>query len=73
MTSPIPRIRLACHHCDTDEYDGVTEIPPDWSDVDEIQSYEASLVPVEMNDSTRSPLEWYTHLGTCPDCQNIFG
>ena len=63
------RIRLACMHCDTDEFDGVNEIPADWVDVDEFQSYEQSLEQVTPDDPTRSPTEWYTHLGVCPECQ----
>lgn len=68
-----PPIRLACQHCDTDECDGVTEIPPDWSDVQEVQTLAAACEPIEADDQARSPLEWYTHLGTCPTCQKIHG
>lgn len=68
MTS---QIRLACRHCDTNECDGVAEIPPDWSDIEEVQSLELSQEPVAADDQSRSAFEWYTHLGTCPDCQNI--
>jgi hypothetical protein len=62
-------IRLACTSCDTDEGDGITEIPAGWSDVQEVQSLEASREPVEAGDSSRSPFAWYTHLGICPDCK----
>ena len=71
MTTNVPHIRLACHHCDTEECNGVTEIPPGWTDVHKVQSYEASLEEIAPDDQTRSPFEWYTHLGTCPDCQDI--
>ncbi|REJ74279.1 MAG: hypothetical protein DWQ45_06000 [Planctomycetota bacterium] len=67
------RIRLACIHCDTGDYDGVNEIPADWVDVDEFQSYEQSLDEVTPDDPTRSPTEWYTHLGVCPECQRTHG
>jgi len=50
-----PQIRLACQHCDTDECDGVTEIPPDWSDVQEVQGFAASCEPIAADDQTRSP------------------
>ena len=68
-----PQIRLACQHCDTDECDGVTEIPPDWSDVQEVQGFAAACEPIAADDQTRSPFEWYTHLGTCPACQKLYG
>lgn len=67
-----PQIRLACQHCDTNECDGVTEIPPGWSDVQEVQTLAAACEPIEADDQTRSPFEWYTHLGTCPACQKIY-
>lgn len=66
-----PVIRLACLHCDTDECDGVMEIPLDWSDVFEVQSYEDACKPVALDDAVRSPFEWYTHLGVCPDCKLV--
>jgi len=65
-------IRLACLYCDTDECDGVAEIPPDWSDVDEVQTYAASREEVPIDDPTRSPMEWYPHLGVCPECRKIY-
>jgi hypothetical protein len=65
-------IRLACLYCDTDQCDGVAEIPPDWSDVDEVQSYAASREEVPIDDPARSPMEWYTHLGVCPECRKIY-
>lgn len=66
-------IRLACIYCDTDACDGIDRIPRDWVDVDEFQSYEQSLQEVTPEDPTRSPTEWYTHLGVCPDCQITHG
>ena len=67
------RVRLACLYCDTDESDGVADIPPDWSDVEEFQSLAASLEEIPMDHPTRSPTEWYTHLGVCPECRKIYG
>ena len=66
-------IRLACIHCDTDQYDGVTELPTDWTNIQEAQSYAASREEVPLRDSNRSPLDWYTHLGVCPECQKTEG
>ena len=68
-----PQIRLACQYCDTDECDGVTEIPGDWTDVQEVQCFAASREAIAYDDPTRSPFEWYTHLGVCPACQKIYG
>lgn len=63
------KIRLACRHCDTKEYDLVDEIPADWDDIEEVQSLSASLEEVPSGDDSRSVLEWYTHLGICPECR----
>ena len=50
-----PQIRLACQYCDTNECDGITEIPAEWSDVREVQSYAAACEPIPAADPTRSP------------------
>lgn len=62
-------IRLACLECDTQEGDGILEIPATWKEVIEIQSLEAALAEVPADDKQRSVMEWYTHLGICPHCQ----
>ena len=51
-------IRLTCQFCDNDDYDGITEIPNDWEDVQPVR-----------DDGTAS--QWWTHIGTCPNCQSI--
>ena len=63
------RIRLACSECDTDEGDGISRIPATWTDVTEVQSLAESRKEVAADDTTRSALDWYTHLGVCPQCQ----
>ena len=63
------RIRLACGECDTEECDGVSQIPPSWKDVREVQSQDDSLTEVSADDKQRSLFDWYTHLGLCPTCQ----
>ena len=63
------RIRLGCGSCDRDDFDGISRIPSDWVDVTVVQSLKASLQEVDSADRSRSPFEWYMHLGTCPDCQ----
>lgn len=69
MTDPI---RLACRYCDSSECDGVTAIPSDWIEVVEVQSFVASREEILPGDSSRSPFEWYTHLGTCPECRKLY-
>ena len=63
------RIRLACSRCDRDDFDGVDELPADWTDITIVQSWDDSVSEVEFDDHSTSPTEWYTHLGTCPDCE----
>jgi len=64
-----PQIRLACLYCDTSECDGVAAIPPDWADVQQVQSFAAACEEVAADDQARSPFDWFTHLGVCPECQ----
>lgn len=63
------QIRLGCGTCDRNDFDFVSVLPNDWSDVSEVQSYEESISEVALNDKSRSPFDWQTHLGTCPRCQ----
>lgn len=62
-------IRLACRFCDRSDFDGIDAVPPDWFSVDTVQSYEESLKSVDCWDANASVLDWYTHLGVCPECQ----
>jgi hypothetical protein len=67
-------VRLGCLYCDRTDFDGVAEIPDDWSSVQEVQSYTESIEPVSLDEhSTRSVLDWQTHLGVCPDCRALYG
>lgn len=61
------KIRLACLFCDRDDSDGVDQLPATWFAVDEVQSYEESIL--EIAPGSDKVLDWYTHLGVCPDCQ----
>ena len=54
------KIRLACYVCDRRDCDGRQAIPQDWHDVIRIRS---------LKESQALAGEWYTHLGTCPDCE----
>ena len=64
------KIRLACMFCDREDFDGVDAVPADWFSVDEAQTYEASVRTIDMNhsDNRESVLDWFTHLGVCPEC-----
>ena len=66
----VGRIRLGCVHCDRSDFDGVIELPTDWLNVTEVQSYESSIQPVDATDEGRSALDWSTHLGVCPACSD---
>lgn len=63
------KIRLACMFCDRNDFDGVSALPSDWFAVDEVQTYEESIREADLSDTTVSVLDWYTHLGVCPECQ----
>ena len=62
-------IRLRCHQCDREDFDGIVEIPSDWTDVTFVPPLEASRQEVALSDTSRNRFEWYTHLGTSPECQ----
>lgn len=62
-------IRLACRFCDRNDFDGVESLPADWFDIDEVQTYEDSTREVDLADQSESVLDWFTHLGVCPECQ----
>ena len=67
-------VRLACTNCDRDDFDGISQeqleqaIRNGWQDVTEAQSYEESLREVPLGARNRSVFDWWTHVGTCPDC-----
>lgn len=68
------RIRLGCIHCDRTDCDFVDALPDDWSDLREVQSFEAAIEAVPVGSMPgRSRLDWETHLGVCPDCLSIEG
>lgn len=62
------KIRLACLYCDRNDFDSVDEIPSDWFEVDEVQTYEESCQQATPTDPKVSVFDWYTHLGVCPEC-----
>ena len=71
-SSTIGRLRLGCHYCDA-ALDGIDCIPPVWSDVEEIRSYEQAIEPIpdgqDRNKYGDTVVDWETHVGVCPECQ----
>jgi len=68
------RYRLACDSCFREDFDGVKELPSDWTGIREFQSLKASMSTYdELGDPDEPPgfsvLDWQTHFGLCPDCQ----
>ena len=69
-------IRLACTECDRSDKDGIDEeqleacLLEGWTDITFIQAYEQSLQTYEPGEGPPGfdAMEWWTHLGTCPDC-----
>ena len=49
------RIRLACRNCDTDVWDGINEIPADWKEVIEVQSFDEASLPTPFDASDNDP------------------
>jgi hypothetical protein len=73
-------IRLACRECDRDDGDGITRsdlrkaIKQGWREVERVQTYRQACKTYD--DSWDEPegfskLEWWTHLGLCPECAAI--
>ena len=73
-------VRLACEFCDRDDCDWMTHDELEdclwiggWTAIQQFQDLEFSQEIYEDLDEAPegwSVLDWYTHLGICPDCQN---
>ena len=72
-------IRLACLICDRQDFDGISAAELRqairagcWTDVERLQTYrqacQTHAVPATAPPGY-SVLDWWTHLGICPDCQ----
>ena len=70
-------IRLACMVCDRQDFDGITAeelreaIRSGWQEVERVQTYQQScrtFKDAEKEPPGFSALEWWTHLGYCPNC-----
>lgn len=75
-------IRLACIACDREDFDGITAaelkkaIKNGWTHVERVQSYRQSCKTYEHHEGEPpgfSALEWWTHLGYCPECAEAEG
>lgn len=70
-------IRLGCAGgCLRDDCDGIREIPPGWTDITEHQSLKDALSTYDDPGDPEPPkgysvLDWETHFGICPDCQDV--
>ena len=64
------KIRLGCHSCDRCDFDFISKLPDDWTNITEVRNYDESVREVTDDDKSGSPFDWQTHLGTCPDCQS---
>lgn len=67
------RYRLGCTNCDREDFDGVKSLPKDWQDIGRIQSLKESMTTYETLRDGEPPkgysaMDWWTHLGLCPDC-----
>ncbi len=63
-------IRLACSECDRDDFDMI-ETLPDWECIQEVQSYEEATKTYDNPEDEPEGfcvLDWYTHIGLCPEC-----
>jgi hypothetical protein len=67
------KIRLGCDHCDREDFNGVDELPTDWTDIQNVRSFEEATREVAFDDQSRSVFDWQTHLGVCPECQAAHG
>lgn len=59
-------MRLACRYCDRADCDGIIVPPDGWIDIEEFQSANDA-----MHSGWGSCGEWWTDLGTCPDCATL--
>jgi hypothetical protein len=69
-------IRLACLYCSRDDCDGIEDLAeaPGWTDIQEVQTFAESCQTYD--DPADAPpgfsiFDWWTHLGTCPECQDL--
>ena len=62
-------VRLACTDCERQDHDGITQeqllaVKRQWSNVRPLMSDHGAWP------SPDPTLDWYTHLGLCPNCQD---
>jgi len=53
--------------------DGIDYVPAEWTEVEEIRSYERAIEPIpygqDRNKYGDTIVDWETHVGVCPECQ----
>lgn len=72
---PNQTVRLTCYECDI-AYDFITEeelaeLKKTWGHISEVQSFEKACKTYDKREDEPpgySVLDWYTHLGVCPEC-----
>lgn len=66
------KFRVACWDCFRNDFDGAKSLPKDWSGIERRQSLRESMAVYEHGDPDMpkgySCMEWWTHIGLCPDC-----
>ena len=71
-------IRLACSECSRDDKNPITPEQlaqckgEGWTDISEVQTFEESCRTYDNPADAPEGFDvtaWYTHLGTCPECQ----
>ena len=67
-TTSSNRIRLGCTNCDRTDFDGIDQLPEDWANILEVQTWEESSRGVASTDQSGHAFDWETHLGLCPEC-----
>ena len=70
-------VRLACRECDREDFDCISQPQLDaapslgWQDIGFVQSGRDAFTTYDNPEQAPpgySVLDWYTHLGLCPDC-----
>lgn len=60
-------IRLGCNHCDRQDFDGIQRV----EDAQQLGWTDIQFVPSSAWIDPDSGFNWETHIGICPDCQDI--
>jgi hypothetical protein len=81
MATELPEnwVRLACLECDREDHDFLTPARlaelEGWEGITQVQSYADAIKTYDRPDDAPPgfcALDWYTHLGICPDCAEVY-